>query len=110
MDTVGGWIGEERYFYINLVLRPLSPNAQALWHYLMYRANGAFWQFPIYLRTAEIIGAVGLSRSSFIRARQELLDSEYICCSEKRGKPTGYALMSNIRYGCLMQPRRKREE
>ena len=110
MDTVGGWIGEVRYFYTNLILRPLSPNAQALWNYLMYRANGAFWQMPIYLRSAEIIGAVGLSRSGFLRARQELLDNEYICCSERRGKPTGYALMSNIRSGCLMQPRRKKEE
>ena len=56
MDTLGGWLSEIRYFYKRQVSQPLSPCAQALWHYLMWRANGVFWQFPLRLSVPELAG------------------------------------------------------
>lgn len=91
------WITEIRYFYRSQYLRPLSTQAQALWHYLMYRENEAFWQPPIYLHAAEIHGAVGISLSSFKKARRELVEGGYLCHEAAVGnKAAGYSLLSCV--------------
>lgn len=55
-ETMTGFITEFRFFHQMQPVRPVSACAQALWHYLFYRANAAFWQFPLKIQANEIAG------------------------------------------------------
>ena len=66
-EAMTGFITEFRYFHQMMPVRPLSASAQALWQYLFYRANAAYWQFPLHLQLNELAGALRLSRSSVQR-------------------------------------------
>lgn len=56
-EAMTGFITEFRFFHQMQPVRPVSACAQALWHYLFYRANAAFWQFPLKIQANEIAGA-----------------------------------------------------
>ena len=73
MDVVGGWLNEMRYFYQRQVSVPLSPHAQALWCWLMYRANSVFWKFPLRLSVPEMAGCTKMSPAMVKKARAELV-------------------------------------
>lgn len=97
MDTLGGWLSEIRYFYKRQVSQPLSPCAQALWHYLMWRANGVFWQFPLRLSVPELAGGTRMSVSMVKKARAELIAGGYLVHEAYGGRsPGGYWLMSCV--------------
>ena len=101
-------MSEIRGFYMLQMRTPLSPNAQALWHYLMYRANAAWWSMPLMLRSDELMGAVKLTRASFKRARQELIAGGFLVLEPQRGRqPSRYYLTSCVRPGSFVQPRMK---
>ena len=101
----GGWITEIKYFYTSQSCRPVSAEAQALWHYLMYRANAAFWQMPLVLQSAEIEGAVKLSESSFKRARKVLEENGYLMVEAQGGRrQSHYYLLSCVSPGKVLQP------
>lgn len=106
MDTLGGWLNEIRFFYKRQVMLPLSPHAQALWHYLMWRANCVFWQFPLRLSLYELSGGTKMSTSMVKRARAELMDGGYILHEAFGGnKPAGYWILSCIKPGKLLAPK-----
>ena len=106
MDTVGGWMQEIRFFYKRQLAFPLSTHAQALWSYLMYRGNEAFWHFPIRLSLLELAGATKMSVTMVKRARRELEDYGYIRHQSFGGnKPAGYYILSNINVGQKVAPR-----
>ena len=73
-------MAEIRFFYKRQVFHPLSPHGQALWHYLMWRANEVFWQLPLRLSVPEIAGATHMSAAMVKKARTELEKSGYIRC------------------------------
>ena len=99
-DTWSGWIGEIRSFYINHPRRPLSISSQALWHYLMFRANEVWWHQPITLHMHEIGGAIGMSDTNFKRARQELVENNLLLHETQSGnRAPSYVLLSNITEG-----------
>lgn len=99
-ESLTGWMSEIRSFYINNPRRPLSISAQALWHYLMYRANELWWHQPITLHMHEITGAIGMSDSNFKRARQELVENHLLLHEIQTGNRTpSYVLLSNIVQG-----------
>lgn len=85
VDPVTGIITEFRYFYQMMPVRPLSAHAQAFWFFLLYRANAAFWQFPLQIQLNEIAGALRLSRSSVQRARDELVKQGYVLYEHDAG-------------------------
>lgn len=104
MDTVGGWLSEIRFFYRRQSLRPLSANGQVLWHYLMYRANEAFWQWPVRLSLMELAGGTRLPPTAVKRARRELVEAGYVLHEEGRGRqPAGYVMLSCVQPGRPMQ-------
>lgn len=108
MDTLGGWLNEIRFFYKRQVMLPLSPHAQALWHYLMWRANNVFWQFSLRLSLAELAGGTKMSVPMVKRARAELTESGYILHEAFGGnKPAGYWVLTCIRPGKLLAPKGK---
>ena len=97
MDTVGGWLNEIRYFYKRQVAAPISPHAQALWHWLMWRANNVFWQFPLRLSVPEIAGGTKMSTAMVKRARAELVQGGYLLHEAYGGnRAGGYWLMSCV--------------
>ncbi len=105
METAGGWITEIRYFYIRQTMDPLSAHAQALWHYLMYRANNTFWKFPLVLRATELSGALNMSVSSVKKARAELVNGGYLLHERQTGnRAAQYYLLSNVTPGKLVAP------
>ncbi|MBQ7498573.1 MAG: hypothetical protein IJU00_12215 [Selenomonas sp.] len=111
MDSLGGWISEIRGFYMLQMKTPVSAGAQALWHYLMYRANAAWWVMPLVLRSDELMGAVKLTRSSFKRAREELVAAGFLLVEPQGGRqPSRYFLTSCVRPGSFVQPRLKFSE
>jgi hypothetical protein len=100
MDVLGGWLNEIRFFYKRQVFHPLSPHGQALWHYLMWRANEVFWQLPLRLSVPEIAGATHMSAAMVKKARTELEASGYILTETYGGsRPAGYVLLSCITPG-----------
>ena len=106
MDSVGGWISEIRFFYKRQTLYPLSPHAQALWGWLMWRANEVFWQFPLRLSLAEIAGGTRMSVSMVKKARHELVEGGYLLHEKYGGRNmAGYCLLSCIRPGTLVMPK-----
>ncbi|WP_296771454.1 helix-turn-helix domain-containing protein [Selenomonas sp.] len=108
MDALGGWLSEIRYFYMRQVSVPLSPHGQALWHWLMWRANTVFWQFPLRLSMAEIAGGTKMSESMVKRARGELVQGGFLLHEAFGGnKPAGYWLLSCIKPGEVIAPRAK---
>lgn len=104
-DSAMGFITEFRFFHRLQPVRPVSAHAQALWHYLFYRANGAFWQFPLQLQLNELAGALRLSRSAVQRARGELCDAGYLLYEHDPGTRTvKYYLISNVHPHMLVTP------
>lgn len=98
-------MSEIRGFYALQVKSPVSANAQALWNYLMYRANAAWWCMPLIIRNDELQGALGLKLSALKRARGELVDGKFLVIESQGGnKPSHYYLMSCIRPGEALQP------
>lgn len=53
---------------------PLTPKAQSMYQYLLYRANLAFWEFPVRVRMTAIEDACHISRTAAKEARGELTD------------------------------------
>ena len=97
-ETMTGFITEFRFFHQMQPVRPVSACAQALWHYLFYRANAAFWQFPLKIQANEIAGALRISRSAFMRSREELRSAGYLLYEHDPGTRTvKYYLVSNVR-------------
>lgn len=104
MSKHGGWIPETVYFYKQQTMRPLSTKAQALWHYLMYRANNVHWTFPIILRLGEIAAACDFSIASAQRAREELAKNYYLVYESRGGsRSAAYTVLSNIYPGQAVQ-------
>ena len=104
-EAMTGFITEFRYFHQMMPVRPLSASAQALWQYLFYRANAAYWQFPLHLQLNELAGALRLSRSSVQRARAELAEQGYLLYEQEPGsRSVKYYLISNVRPHMLMTP------
>lgn len=100
MDAAGGWLSEIRYFYKRQVAEPLSPHAQALWHWLMWRANNVFWQFPLRLSVMEMAGGTKMSQTMVKKARSELIRGGYLVHEAYGGsRPGGYWLMSCVSPG-----------
>jgi hypothetical protein len=98
-------MSEIRGFYALQTMAPVSVSAQALWHYLMYRANGVWWAMPLALRSDEICGALGLGKSAFKRARQELTEHKLLVVEPQGGRrPSLYYVMSAIRQGSAVRP------
>lgn len=104
-EMMTGFITEFRFFHQMQPVRPVSAYAQALWHYLFYRANAAFWQFPLQIQANEIAGALRISRSAVMRSRDELRDSGYLLYEHDPGTRTvKYYLVSNVRPHMLVTP------
>ncbi|MGO5130494.1 hypothetical protein [Mitsuokella jalaludinii] len=101
---------EVRYFYINHANRPVSPFGQAVWSYLMNRANSGFWRLPLVLSTNEAAGAIGISPSSFRRVREELQEKRCLYFEQKDGeKCARYYLYSQMNPGTLIGRIAKRD-
>ena len=108
MDSLGGWLNEIRYFYMRQLSVPLSPHGQALWHWLMWRANTVFWQFPLRLSVPEIAGGTKMSESMVKKARAELVAGGYLLHEAFGGsRPAGYWILSCIKPGAVMSPKLK---
>ena len=97
IEPVTGIISEFRHFYQMMPVRPLSARAQAFWMFLLYRANAAYWQFPLQIQLNEIAGALHLSRSSTQRARDELVRQGYLLYeADPSHRTVKYYLISNV--------------
>ena len=91
-------MSEIRGFYGLQSTTPVSASAQALWNYLMYRANAAWWAMPLIIRHAELEGALGLGPWAFKEARRELVEAQ------GGSRPSKYFLLSCVRPGAVMAP------
>ena len=102
-ESPKGWMNEIRSFYINRPKRPVSVKGQALWHYLMYRANEVWWRQPLSLHLKEIAGAISMSETAVKSARQELVNAGLLLHEEQGGsRAPHYYLMSSISFGELV--------
>ena len=91
------WILELRGFFQRQINYPLSPHAQAMWQYLMYRANSAWWKFPLVLHLSELSGALNMSITTVKKAREELVSGRYILHESQRGNRAAcYYILSMV--------------
>ena len=90
-----GWLREIKQFYIAHNSDRISANAQALWHYLMYKANENWWNYPLCLYIPEIAFALKISQTAVKRAREELAAKGYITWESPGGnKSARYYVLS----------------
>lgn len=102
--ATSGWITEIRYLYLQMMIRPLTPQAQALWHFLMQKANAIFWEFPLVMRAEELAGGCGMSLTTFKRIRAELAEKRYILWeSQGSNRPAHYYVFSNVHPNRLLR-------
>lgn len=83
-------------FYIAHNCDRISANAQAMWHYLMYRANQNWWHYPLCLNVPEIAYAIKISNTSVKKARAELAQKGFIYWESQGGnKAAKYYIISH---------------
>ena len=100
------WMTEAMAMRRRLVGCPLSVEAQAMWSYLMYRLNAAFWRQPMCLAIGEIAGSLMISSKRARRARHELSEKGFILFEQPQGQPFGfYYMMSCQMPGEIIQCR-----
>ncbi len=75
-------------FYEWLERNPLSANAIALWHALMYLWNHSFWKETFTPAVTSIIPRCNLSKSSILRAREELVENGLLIVKPRKKKQT----------------------
>ncbi len=75
-------------FYEWLERNPLSANAIALWHALMYLWNHSFWAEQFTPAVTSIIPRCNLSKSSILRAREELCENGLLTVIPRKKKQT----------------------
>lgn len=73
-------------FHRQLLVKPLSARAIAMWYTLMYYGNAAQWQWPIVLSESRLRGALGLSHRQFLDARRELVLGGYVLHKPRAGR------------------------
>ncbi len=104
-----GWIMEIKQFYIAHNSDRISTNAQAFWHYLMYRANENWWHYPLCLNVPEIAFAIKMSIASVKRAREELTQKGFIRWESSGGsRAAKYYILS--RTGSLYAGQNQKKE
>lgn len=98
-------MSEIKGFYSLQSTHPVSAYAQALWNYLMYRANAAWWVMPLVIRNEELQGALGMKPWIFKAARKELIEGKYLLLEAQGGcRPSRYFLLSCVRPGTVIRP------
>lgn len=75
-------------FYEWIERNPLSANAIALWHALMYLWNHSFWKETFTPAVTSIIPRCNLSKSSILRAREELVENGLLTVKPRKKKQT----------------------
>ena len=65
-------------FYKSIEINPLSPKAQCLYNYLLYKNNEFGWIKAFTLSNLTICGQTNLSRQELDKSRNELKQKGYI--------------------------------
>ncbi|MRG86030.1 helix-turn-helix domain-containing protein [Salinibacillus xinjiangensis] len=72
------YIKEIKAFYTQIQTNPISHNANSLWHALMHVNNLTGWKPQFTVAQSVLQSNSGLSKTSFKRARNELVEKGYI--------------------------------
>ena len=89
------YIQEINAFYVWLIENPLPANCQALWHRLMAYCNQFCWKSDFTVSNTRLLDELGITKASFDRARNTLIQSGLISYRPGRGGQCGsYALNS----------------
>ena len=90
---VGGamnYIVELNSFYAQLLVRPLSSEAQALWGVLMHLFNRACWPLRLTVAASTLLGFLGYSYTTLSRARSELVAAGLLIHTPRPGRLAPY--------------------
>ena len=90
---VGGamnYIVELNSFYAQLLVRPLSSEAQALWGVLMHLFNRAGWPLRLTVSASTLLGFLGYSYTTLSRARSELVAAGLLIHTPRPGRLAPY--------------------
>ena len=90
---VGGamnYIVELNSFYAQLLVRPLSSEAQALWGVLMHLFNRAGWPLRLPVAASTLLGFLGYSYTTLSRARSELVAAGLLIHTPRPGRLAPY--------------------
>ena len=90
---VGGamnYIVELNSFYAQLLVRPLSSEAQALWGVLMHLFNRAGWPLRLTVAASTLLGFLGYSYTTLSRARSELVAAGLLIHTPRPGRLAPY--------------------
>lgn len=100
------YIAQINAFFDRLPSRPLSPQAVAMWCYLMHLANRAGWpRDGVVVREDTLRGVLGFGHGTFCRARAELAAAGLIAVLHGTGnRPPRYLLADLTRSQQAQQP------
>ena len=90
---VGGamnYIVELNSFYAQLLVRPLSSEAQALWGVLMHLFDRAGWPLRLTVAASTLLGFLGYSYTTLSRARSELVAAGLLIHTPRPGRLAPY--------------------
>ena len=98
------YLHEINAFYDWLETNTLSPNAIALWHALMAVNNKCFWQAEFAAAQSVLSQKAGIEgRTSFYRARNELVQKNLITAKERGGKRASAYSIHSLVFQCGTQ-------
>ena len=84
------YIVELNSFYAQLLVRPLSSEAQALWGVLMHLFNRAGWPLRLTVAASTLLGFLGYSYTTLSRARSELVAAGLLIHTPRPGRLAPY--------------------
>ena len=84
------YITELNAFYAQLLTRPLSSEAQALWSVLMHLFNRAGWPLRLTIAASTLLGFLGYSYTTLSRARGELVAAGLLLHTPRPGRLAPY--------------------
>ena len=90
------YIQEINAFYVWLIENPLPANCQALWHRLMAYCNQFCWKSDFTVSNTRLLDELGMTRTSFNRARNILIQSRLIRYKPGKGNQCGIYTINSI--------------
>lgn len=104
------YLREITAFYDWLVTNPLPPDAQALWHALMFINNKCAWAKEFSVANTTLLSMLGISQAELWRARNLLIQKGRISYMKSAGKKVGVYSIIPFVFQYEKQPEKQPEK
>lgn len=90
-------------FWVRRRIKRIKSGAADLYFALLEVSNSVGWNLEVSVSNTLLMGMTGLSKSGFMRARQELIDNGYILYHYGSGSQKGIYTLKEFTYDKLFK-------